>query len=603
MPESQNLIITSSGLSRVASELINQRIYDSSYISKHGRLIVDDEGMASLFGESSYASYSDINLSEARSVRIKFTGNFVPSNSNNYQCCWSLAVSSDISSTLSFYIKTDGFALYKGNAKLFDVSRMNIDIRDLVSFDVTLTEGSCNIIVETIKGAQTFVRDLHETLTLYLYNEINIGWSVFNVSAYWVDRISLKDFIIFKDGLMTYSPSQDVYFNLEKILISDGTFSLENNSYPILNHVYEIPVEDISRTGNVLLVRATVENDIYLKISEIGLYGLTEDKSSFLFCKAKGFVINKSSDLDYDLVLKVDLTTRVVNTIAFPEIKIKDLEYLTKQDINNVSMVYTNSVTDMERAITNNSEIIGRAGALSVNELITSSNECYKNSLAVQNYNTLRNFITSGTITDFYAFSTYPYSKYCSRNLSGLNNSEIHFLEGSITGEQDNIDFSLPNGFSLCVNLNLYNTENKILLTKIKSTMRSGQTYFSLELKDLGLIFKLFMKDNSVITLNKFFTLAELNDILRGNYLVTITCEKTSAGNPYLKMYGNSKLLATAEGSTNNFNTNLVQYYIANYLSGSSLAEKNYVNDIVSFNKTLSIGEIAFISTILGTND
>ena len=600
MAEAQNLVITHLGLSKTAAELINQRIFDSSQVSLQGPVNVDNTGNAFGFNQTSYIYHSGLIFGTAESIRVKFVGNFVPNRTDSYQCCWSIVNPSSYYDNISLCVKSDSIMLLKGLEQEFILNNLSFSTNDYIDIDLTITSASYSIIVKHTEGVYTSSGSLNNALNFQLYSELTIGWTSINDTYFWNSRINLNNFILYKDRVVYYSTSKDSFIHFSKILIGDGTYPLSDNSNPVLNHVYEITISDISRTANTIIIRAEIGENVNLKISELGLYVRMENGNSALFGLAKGLSITKVSDLEYTLVFKLDVTLNIVNAFIVPNIVIKDSGFITLEELHNLERVYANVVTDLERPITNNSKLIGYARTLSANSFMNANDECQRNFAAVNEYNILKNDVTSGSVQDFYAFSSYPYlySLFYSYNLSGLNNSRIRVLEGALKGRLDAIDFGNENGFTLCVNSSLKNVGDKIIVAKVDTVF---SPYFSLELKDSALLFKIYMVDGQEIIVSKEFSALEFQNIVRNDYLITITFEVIE-GTFMFKMYGGDTLLTETAIDNNNFKGNPESYFITNYLSSENISEENYVKNIISFEGALSSSDIAFVNTLLGSN-
>lgn len=152
---------------------------------------------------------------------------------------------------------------------------------------------------------------------------------------------------------------EDINFTFPVLLIGDGEYPLENGSGPILNHVYEFPVTEVTRTNNNVLLTATIDEEAYLTIKEIGLYCDYGDGSRHLFSKISGLSVAKGRDLAYNLIMQVKLDINVVNTVAMPEIVVREVEYPKLSEFNTVKAVYAYTIENLERMIKTNALGIG----------------------------------------------------------------------------------------------------------------------------------------------------------------------------------------------------------------------------------------------------
>lgn len=152
---------------------------------------------------------------------------------------------------------------------------------------------------------------------------------------------------------------ENVSFTFPYLMISDGVYPLENNSGPILNHVYSFPVTEMNRSNNNILLVATIDEDAYLTIRELALYCEFGDGTKHVFSKISGLNVKKGEDLVYNLMIQVKLDLNVVNTIAMPEIVLKEVEYPKFSEFKKVRDVYAYTVENLERMIKTNALGIG----------------------------------------------------------------------------------------------------------------------------------------------------------------------------------------------------------------------------------------------------
>ena len=153
--------------------------------------------------------------------------------------------------------------------------------------------------------------------------------------------------------------TENTSFEFTHILIGDGEFPLKNNSGPILKHIYEFPVIEVVRNKNNILLTAVIDEAAYLTIKELSLYCNYADGTKHIFSIISGIKIDKSNDLIYKLIIHVNLDINVVNTVAFPEIKVKETDYANTSDFTNVKNIYTYTVENLERMIKTNALGVG----------------------------------------------------------------------------------------------------------------------------------------------------------------------------------------------------------------------------------------------------
>ena len=152
---------------------------------------------------------------------------------------------------------------------------------------------------------------------------------------------------------------EDIFFTFPELLISDGTYPLTDKSAPILNHIYAFEITEVNRNGNNILLTATIGEDAYLTIKEIALYCTYGDNTRHIFSKISGLNVRKGEDLAYNLIIHVNLDINTVNTVAMPEIIVKEVSYPKLSEFKKVKDIYAYTVENLERMIRTNALGIG----------------------------------------------------------------------------------------------------------------------------------------------------------------------------------------------------------------------------------------------------
>lgn len=153
--------------------------------------------------------------------------------------------------------------------------------------------------------------------------------------------------------------TENILFEFTHILVGDGEVPLENSSGPVLNHIYEFPIVELARNRNNILLTATIDENAFLTIRELALYCNYSDGTKHIFSKLTGLNVSKKADLIYKLIIHVNLNINVVNTVAFPQIIVKDPEYINTSEFENIKKIYTYTVENLERMIKTNALGIG----------------------------------------------------------------------------------------------------------------------------------------------------------------------------------------------------------------------------------------------------
>lgn len=546
--DSKRMLVTSTGLQKTASEIINKRLYAPNKIEVVGSPLITDEGMASSFTATSYVTIKNVNISNYASVQIGFTGYFFSEN-NNFQSCWSLESSQTPAYSLGLFLSNSRLELRRGTTNIFrrDIKTTNYEY---LNISVTITSDTCSIIIKNDSGVYTFDGNLSVTLDFSIYDSIRIGQSSRSTNLYWVNRINLTDFLVYGGKDLIYSISDESYVQFSKIMISDGTIPLADDSFPVIDHVREFSITELNRTANSILLRTDISKDVYLVINEIGLYIKTEDGSEKLFSVIRDLSIKKTADVSYDLIFNVDLTVEVLNTTIIPDIVLKESRYLSLEELEILKRVHADVAIDMERTIVDTATQIGYDPERTANMTLSNANKCQRDLSYVQAYKNAYKNITSASIDDFYGFYSYPfpYSLYFSNNLSGLANSRIRVLEETLVGDKDAIDFSHPEGFTLSIAISFQGAGDKVLLCK--SRLDDNERYFSLAIEDYDIVFRLYLEDE-VVVLKKELSAQTLQD-LAGGCLITIVCDR-SEFTPEYYMYIGKENVAQVQGGSINF--------------------------------------------------
>lgn len=154
--------------------------------------------------------------------------------------------------------------------------------------------------------------------------------------------------------------NKDIYFRFTKILISDGTFPLTDNSEEIDEHIYAYSVSEIARTNNNILMSAELTDTAKINLQEIGLY-YEDDDGQHLFSLINNISLHTAGkNLTYKLILLAKLDINVVNTVAFPEIVVEGGVIPPSSDFRTIQQVYTYLLINLERLIKLNALGIGQ---------------------------------------------------------------------------------------------------------------------------------------------------------------------------------------------------------------------------------------------------
>ena len=357
------MVITDSSLSQVNRELIDKRVYKEGLITTVGTPTVVN-GLASNISNSNYFTSSNFSFSNnLHNVKITFKGLYVPELLNHTSFAYELTGGS---SQLSLEISSNSIMLKGNNVSIKQFTGLTFKSENEISTSIiitnTYTEGSLEsqecaftIILNGIAYTDTvLITDLIDFSSL---NSLVLGNNQSH-NGYWEGNIDLAAFALYQNNSIIYTPSAKNNFKFTKIIVADPNYSLTDNSTPVLHHVYECPVTEISRTENNVLLTATIPEDAYLNIAQLGLY-YEDDLGTHLFSTIGGLAIKKTGDLVYNLIIHVKLDINVVNTVAMPEVVVKDKPYINFSKFLTVKQVYAYITENLERMIKTNALGIG----------------------------------------------------------------------------------------------------------------------------------------------------------------------------------------------------------------------------------------------------
>lgn len=386
MSTSSSLTITNASLLKVCRELLDYRTYKSSLISIEGEPSITPNGICSDISDVNYCYRRNLAFQSAdeNPVTVSFNGVFL--TSTNEQYAWVLSGNGVNNLSLSF---TNSQAIIKIGS--IELTSINVSPKDGDSisarFKFTPTEYEFSVIHNDRITTETGSISTNIALQTAFTNVI-LGKNPEETDKYWNGKINLPNFIISNKQEIIYSPSISTSFNFTKILVGDGVFPLSDSSIPVINHIYESPIINTYGSGNTLYIIADIGADAHLNIQEIALYYKGEDSDKEeIFCVARDVNIYKGADLDYDLILTVDLSINIANIVGFPDtgdIIVVEPEYAKYQDFQHVQQAITYVNTNLERIIYQNAQLIGTDKVFPY----------YRNQRAIdtleENYNTTR---------------------------------------------------------------------------------------------------------------------------------------------------------------------------------------------------------------------
>lgn len=578
--------LTNRALFKISRELICLGTFDSNLVKIEGSPKVDEKGVLSSLNNSDFVYYDEINISNNE---ILINTNATYNNLEETQCLWCLW--SSVQNVLSLIVSTDSISVYFGNTVLCTFGNgLALVPNTPVNIKVKVTSTNCEISVLNNGNYFDVSSPIEEPIDLLNYTNIKIGT---NNSHYWAGDISLPAFSIMSGSTLVYSPAEEPSFNLSKIIISDGEFPLTDSSTSILNHVYEIPISDIVRSENTVYLKATIDEDIYLNIKQIGVYD-TSEGNPMLFALIDNLNIYKNKDLPYDLIFSFDLSLRVVNITGFPaegDIVMNDVENTSTTDFYNLKKIQTYCLTDLERLIKNNAMQIGYNRSQVFYQKQRELEQTLDTYKTIQNYLKLC-LLPNHALQQYYHIPSIPSISY---RCADINNPGyyLNVMDTSVKGNGDFIN--LNRSATLCIKAHLKNVENKIILLKQDS---HENIYFIFKIENQVLSFTIYLTDTK-IELIKELSIDEYSEYVENPILFTVTYNEDSA-NPVFSLYKNTELIANYDTPIGSL-PDITYYKLSNFLPTTENPEI-YFSDIIFMSNAASASTISYLCDLLGTN-
>ena len=342
------LNITNSGFFNINKKIIGNKVFSDKLIVIHGETIITD-GIASSFSEENYLSYSPLLFYNAEKISVNFQGTFT--KADNKQCIWELITPDGDVLTLTF--ENSRVALSFGSRSVFALGNIELTDDMALSSILTLKGTSYEFTLNYGKNVVQKSGTLGFIIPINSFRTINIGNSTIHREAVWAGSVNLKEFTIYNNNTLLYTPSIGTPWNFTYILVSDGSKPLTDDLEPTLDHIFKFPVSEISRSGNSVLLTCVIDENAFLTIREIGLY-IEIDEKPVLFGYINNLNVNKKKGLAYDLIFTVNTTISVVNVVGFPAengIVVDDPDFVEFKDYTTIQQVNTYVLTNLERMI------------------------------------------------------------------------------------------------------------------------------------------------------------------------------------------------------------------------------------------------------------
>lgn len=346
------LTLTDTALISISKKIIDYRKYNENLISTIGEVNITDS-KANNFDDESYLSKSNLIL-PSDNLGITFEGLFVPST-NRTQTAWKLFGTSNV---LSLQLINNIITLSLNSEVVSSFPKITFTGNSTLKIITSLTPASCEMtILVNDEITENFVT-FSEPLDLSSFNQLILGNDNSDLETYWLGAINLQQFTITNNFSIVYAPATSESLTFSKIVVSDGSMSMPITPMSRVNHMYALDIQEISRSGNTLLLTSEVGTETKLVIREVGIYAIA-DGEEFLFSSVSNLNINKGKNLSYDLILTLNIATSFLNMIGFPNIALNVPERTKLKNFKTVSDVLIYVFTSLERLIALNATNIG----------------------------------------------------------------------------------------------------------------------------------------------------------------------------------------------------------------------------------------------------
>lgn len=582
MPAVSNIMkVTNKSLSTISEILIDTYLYNGD-ISSVGSVTITGNGTASRFNPSSYfkkegiefkgiTSHEDVDtgdvIADFHPAKVTVSGNFSTLDDSGNTVFVLTGTH-----TLSVILNSTSIIAYLDQQVLMSFGDFKLEDNTLVNVELSILPESINLDLK-INGITYSNSVPYEMLNTSTFNSILIGIDSPGSENYWRGSLELSKFFIYEDNEILYSPTEKEGIEFTSIVISHPKYEITDNTTSIINKAYEIPVKEISRTGNHVLLKATIPDKIYLTIGNIGLFCDVNGRRQ-LFSLITGLNLKKGSDIGYDLVFHVNTNINVVNTEVLPEIILREHQNTTKNYLEDIRRIFLDANVDLERAIQKNAAQIG------YNRAQIFYRDQQNNKITEDNY-----FKTSTLLKCnpapivFYPFIHNSLNYYKVPNIADYNSlNSLEVLDGAFKSFEDPVNFI--GSTTLCLTLNLPDFSDKIILSKRDVT--NDNTYFVLELKNNTLIFTLYSEED-IHTINIPIRVENYSEFHGINLLSFVNDSER------IFVYFNKQLINGVELLDYEPISDLQNFSLLNYTDASDINQADiYINDILFFKEAFS---------------
>lgn len=341
---------------------INRKIAD---LRKYNSILIDTIGNPSIinnyacdFNNTSYLYKSSLNILGSE-LTIFSSGNYY--SYEKEQVLWFLSGENNLLNNAILQFSSSTASVIIDSRKIISISHLNLTDNSSVKSIVNISNNKCSLILNVDGIIYKKEKDLEIPTDIANLNKLYIGNDPTDLEEYWCGTVNLDSFSIYENNTLVYSPSSGYSFSFSKILLSDGEFSLADDTVPIAKHVFRVDFEEIHRTGNNIVFSAQIDENTKLTIKEVGLY-ITIDNKDVLFGIIKGLNIEKGSDVPYDLIFTLSTSVEFVNVTGFPDENsfiLKSFPAFLLKDFKLLREIVFYVISSLERMVYENAQRIG----------------------------------------------------------------------------------------------------------------------------------------------------------------------------------------------------------------------------------------------------
>ena len=202
----------------------------------------------------------------------------------------------------------------------------------------------------------------------------------------------------------------------------------------------------------------------------------------------------------------------------------------------------------------------------------------------------------STELLQYYRIPDLNKNQYIVKDLCDLNRT-IRFLNDKFEGNQDSINLLYPEGLTLCMKVDLKDTEPKSILYKSDLVQ---DVYCSLTFNNQTLSFTV-MSPYGTQSISKKLELKDYASYVDAPALITIIVNPENQGYAYISMYKNNELIIEPAYIEINNTADPSTFVLSNYIEGDT-EEGKYLSDLVVIKGIISQDDLNYINNLFDTN-